>query len=83
MKTILLVLSSVVVLWGSVVFVRDTTRDTSRVPLHDSATVVRTQYRSVRNLYRDSSILSASDTVKIPRLDTLKPHAVTKVKKAK
>jgi hypothetical protein len=83
MKTILLVLSAGAVLWGSVIFIRDTTRDTSRVPLMDSATQVRTQYRSIRQLYKDTTRLMASDTVKIIKVDTLKPHTVIKAKKVK
>ena len=84
MKTTLLILAVValffIAAFASVIYVRDTTRDTSRVPLMDSATQVRTQYRSIRQLYKDTTRLMASDTVKIIKVDTLRAHTVTKAK---
>lgn len=56
-------------------------KDTSVVPLYDSATVVKTTTTIVKNTYLDTVKLISSDTTRTIKLDTLKP--LPKIKKVK
>ena len=81
MKTILFLATMVVLSWGKIIETNTVSRDTTKVPLFDSAVQVKTMYTKIQNHYLDTVKLLVSDTFKTYRVDTLKP--VTKVKKVK
>ena len=81
MKTTLLILFAAAVLCGKVIEINTVSRDTTKVPLFDSAVQVKTMYTKIQNHYLDTVKLIISDTFKTYRVDTLKPVTKVKVKK--
>jgi hypothetical protein len=72
----ILTMSTLAIAATSIKYEKQITRDTMRVPLNDSATVVRTITKMAKNEYLDTVKLISSDSVIVPvKYDTLKPKA--------
>jgi hypothetical protein len=77
---VIFVISAIAIAATTIKYEKHITRDTLRVPLNDSATVVRTTTKMAKNEYLDTVKLLFSDSIIVPvKYDTLKPKA----KKAK